>query len=64
MIDFIHGTVLISNLLFMERNIDPRKTNDEKDMLEYAEHMSLLRQIIRIIIRRDRVKARQRDTYE
>lgn len=48
----------------MERNIDPRKTNDEKDMLEYAEHMSLLRQIIRIIIRRDRVKARQRDTYE
>lgn len=64
MIDFIHGTVLISNPLFMERNIDPRKTNDEKDMLEYAEHMSLLRQIIRIIIRRDRVKARQRDTYE
>lgn len=64
MIDFIHGTVLISNHLFMERNIDPRKTNDEKDMLEYAEHMSLLRQIIRIIIRRDRVKARQRDTYE
>lgn len=45
----------------MARNIAPRKTNEEKDMLEYSEHMSLLRQIIRIVIRRNRVKERQRN---
>lgn len=46
----------------MARNIaPPRKTNEEKDMLEYSEHMSLLRQIVRLIIRRDRVKKRQRN---
>lgn len=43
----------------MARNIDPRKTNEEKDMLKYSEHMSRLQQIVRIIIRRDRVKERQ-----
>ena len=64
MIDFYIGAVLISNHLFMARNIDTRKTTEEKDMLEYSEHMSLLRQIIRIVIRRDRVKERQRNTYE
>lgn len=64
MIDFIHGTVLISNHLFMARNIAPRKTNEEKDMLEYSEHMSRLRQIVRIIIRHDRVKERQRNIYD
>ena len=57
--DFTPGTVLISNHLYMARSIDPRKTNEEKDILEYSEHMSLLRQIIRIVIRRDRVKERQ-----
>ncbi len=45
----------------MARNIAPRKTNEEKDMLEYSEHMSRLRQIVRLIIRRDRVKKRQRN---
>ena len=64
MIDFNRGSVLISNHLFMARSIDPRKTNEEKDILEYSEHMSLLRQIVRIIIRHDRVKERQRNTYE
>lgn len=64
MIDFNRGAVLISNHLFMARSIDPRKTNEEKDILEYSEHMSLLRQIIRIVIRRDRVKERQRNTYD
>ena len=48
----------------MARNIAPRKTNEEKDMLEYSEHMSQLRQIVRIIIRHDRVKEGQRNTYE
>lgn len=59
MIDFNRGTVLISNHLFMARSIDPRETNEEKDMLKYSEHMSRLLQIVRIIIRRDRVKERQ-----
>lgn len=43
----------------MARSIDPRETNEEKDMLKYSEHMTRLRQIVRIIIRRDRVKERQ-----
>lgn len=43
----------------MARSIDPRETNEEKDMLKYSEHMSRLLQIVRIIIRRDRVKERQ-----
>ena len=48
----------------MARSIDPRETNEEKDMLGYSEHMSRLRQIIRIIIRRDRVKEKQRNIYD
>ncbi len=64
MIDFPAPGVLISNHLYMARSIDPRKTNEEKDMLKYSEHMSRLRQIVRIVIRRDRVKERQRNTYE
>lgn len=49
---------------YMARSIDPRETNEEKDMLKYSEHMSLLRQIIRIVIHRDRVKERQRNIYD
>ena len=64
MIDFPAPGVLISNHLFMARNIAPRKTNEEKDMLEYSEHMSRLRQIVRIVIRHDRVKERQRNIYD
>ncbi|MBQ4388627.1 MAG: hypothetical protein II824_01455 [Bacteroidales bacterium] len=48
----------------MARSIDPRETNEEKDMLKYSEHMSRLRQIVRIIIHRNRAKERQRNTYD
>lgn len=33
-------------------------------MLEYAEHMTLLKRIVRIIIRRDSNRERQRNTYD
>ncbi len=36
----------------------------EKEMLEYSDHMPLPRQIVQLIIRRDRVKERQRNTYD
>jgi|GEM_PF-6920131 len=48
----------------MEKKKDPSPNKEEKDVLDYSEHMPLLRHIIRIIIRRDRVKERQRNTYD
>ena len=48
----------------MAKKKDLPHNTEEKDMLEYSEHMPLLRQILQIIIRRDRVKERQRNTYD
>ena len=45
----------------MANKKDPTQNKEEKDMLGYSEHMSLLRNLIRIVIRRDRVKERQRN---
>ena len=36
----------------------------ENGILDYTEHMTILRKIIRNILRRDGVKERQRNTYE
>ena len=42
----------------------PSTKSEEKDMLGYTEHMSLLRQIIRLIIRKDSFRERQGNTNE
>ena len=38
---------------------NPSTKNEEKDLLGYTEHMALLRQIIRLIIRKDSFRERQ-----
>ena len=65
LIDFHPGRVfVIANIFHMAKKKDQPRFTEEKDMLGYSEHMPLLRQIIQIIIRRDRVKERQRNTYD
>lgn len=48
----------------MARKKDFTRKSDETPMLEYAEHMTLLKRIVRIIIRRDSNRERQRNTYD
>ena len=48
----------------MANKKDPSQNKEEKDVLRYSEHMSLRRNLIRIVIRRDRVKEGQRSTYD
>ena len=65
LIDFHPGCVFfIANIFHMAKKKDHTNNTENKDMLEYSEHMPLLRQIIQIIIRSDRVKERQRNTYD
>lgn len=48
----------------MAKQKDSTRKTDETPTLDYAEHMTLLKRIARIIIRRDRVKERQRNSYD
>ena len=56
--------LFIANIFHMARKKDSTRKTEETPLLEYAEHMTLLKHIVRIIIRRDRVKERQRNTYD
>ena len=56
--------LFIANIFRMSKKKDSTRKTDETPTLEYAEHMTLLKRIARIIIRRDRVKERQRNSYD
>lgn len=48
----------------MAKKKDSTRKTDETPTLDYAEHMTLLKRIARIIIRRDSNRERQRSTYD
>jgi len=48
----------------MPKKKDSTRKTDETPTLDYAEHMTLLKRIARIIIRRDSNRERLRSTYD
>lgn len=46
----------------MANKKDLTRKTDETPMLEYAEHMTLLKRIARIILRRDQTRERHRNS--
>jgi len=56
--------LFIANIFRMAKKKDSTRKTDETPTLDYAEHMTLLKRIARIIIRRDSNRERQRSTYD
>ena len=54
----------MQTLFHMAIKKNPFTKKEEKDMLGYSEHMSLFRQIIRLIIRKDSFRERQGNTND
>ena len=52
--------LFIANIFRMPKKKDSTRKTDETPTLDYAEHMTLLKRIARIIIRRDSNRERQR----